>query len=684
MEKEKYADFKLAANTIRCLSADAIQKAKSGHPGLPLGMADVAAVLWLKYLNFDPKDPGWPDRDRFVLSGGHGSMLLYSLLHLSGCGLALDDLKQFRQFGSKTPGHPEYGHTIGVETSTGPLGQGVANGVGMALSAKMLASRFPSGTGGDGFAPVSHRTIVFCGDGDMEEGISHEACALAGNLALDNLFVVFDSNGITIEGKTSLADSTDVAMRFKAYGWRVLEMDGHDYAAIDKTFRKAFGKPCGRPTLIVARTTIGKGSPNKQGSAACHGAPLGDDEIRLVKQWCGFDPDVSFYVPEQVYESFAVRARRMHRLSLKWNQSFKAWRAANPEHAASWDRHFSGELPDNLENLLPEFDTAKPVATRAASGAVLNSLAPAVPALIGGSADLAPSNNTYLKGLGDVSASDFSGRNLHFGIRELAMAAIMNGIAVHGGFKVFGGTFFVFSDYCRPALRVAAMMKLPVVFVFTHDSFYVGEDGPTHEPVEQIAALRAMPGVTVIRPAEATETAAAWLWALRKADGPVALLLSRQNLDVIDRKAFPPACMLEKGAYALWQTHPGLPDAIIVATGSEVGIALSAAKSMSAKGCGKNIRVVSMPSRELFARQDVAYRDEVLPPGCARRLVVEAGVSFGWEGIAGPEGRMLSVEGYGLSGPYKALAAHFGFTVENVVSLLESLLQGGTEVGPAQ
>ncbi len=671
MNDKERADFTLAANTIRCLSADAIQKAKSGHPGLPMGMADVASVLWLKYLKHDPLNPQWPDRDRFVLSGGHGSMLLYSLLHLSGYGLTIDDLKQFRQFGSLTPGHPEYGHTAGVETSTGPLGQGIANGVGMALAEKMLAERLNGGLGD--FKPVSHKTIVMCGDGDLQEGISHEACALAGRLALDNMILIYDSNKITIEGSTDLADATDAAMRFKAYGWRVLEMDGHDYADIDRTLRKAFANKSGKPTIIITRTTIGKGSPNKQGTAGCHGAPLGDDEIRLVKQGLGFDPDKSFFVPAEVYAAFEKRTRSMHRLSLKWKRQFKVWNAMNPELSAAWRRHFSGELPDNLESLLPAFDLAKPVATRAASGAVLNAIAPSLPQLIGGSADLAPSNNTYLKGLGDVGPGAFGGRNLHFGIRELGMSAIMNGIAVHGGFKVFGGTFFVFSDYCRPALRVASMMKLPVIFVFTHDSFYVGEDGPTHEPVEQIAALRAMPGVTVLRPAEATEVAAAWLWALRSAKGPVALLLSRQNLDIIDRTKFPAASMLEKGAYTLWQSGKGAPDAIAIATGSEVGLALSAAKK-AAEETGKNIRVVSMPSRELFAAQPAAYREEVLPSSCAKRLVMEAGVSFGWEGVAEPDGKILSVEGFGLSGPYKALAEHFGFTVDNATAILKGLL----------
>ena len=665
-----YETMALAANTIRCLAADAVQAANSGHPGLPMGMADVAALLWLKYLSHDPKDPAWPDRDRFVLSGGHGSTLLYSLLHLAGYGLTLDDLKAFRQCGSKTPGHPEFRHTPGVETSTGPLGQGLANAVGMALAERMLAARFNAG--GEGFQPVDHRTVVFCGDGDLEEGISHEACSLAGHLKLERLVAVYDSNAITIEGSTSLSTSDDAALRFKAYGWRVIETDGHDFAAIDKAFRKAL-KPCGKPTLLIARTVIGKGSPNKQGSASCHGAPLGADEIRLLKQNLGFDPDKSFFVPDEVYAAFKSRAAALHRRSLKWRRDFAAWRKTHPDLAVAWDRHFSGEIPENLESLLPSFDLEKPIATRAASGKVINALAPALPQLIGGSADLAPSNNTEMKGIPFVAPGDYSGRNLHFGIRELAMTAVMNGVAVHGGFRIFGGTFFVFSDYCRPALRMSALMKLPVVFVFTHDSFYVGEDGPTHEPVEQIAALRAIPGVTVLRPADATETAAAWVFALRNTEGPTAILLTRQNLDVIDRAAFPPASLLEKGAYTLYQNGEGRPDLIILATGSEVHLALAAAKAID----DAVVRVVDMPSRELFERQPAAYRDSVVDPAVTRRLVVEAGVSFGWHKYAGPAGRILSMEGFGASGPYKELAKLYGFTAENVTALARDLLAAG-------
>lgn len=667
MSTAEYEAMALAANTIRCLSADAIQAANSGHPGLPMGLADVATVLWLKYLKHDPLDPNWADRDRFVLSGGHGSMLLYSLLHLSGYGLTMDDIKAFRQLGSQTPGHPEYGHTKGVETSTGPLGQGIANGVGMALAERMAASRL--GTPDEPFTPIDHKTVVFCGDGDLEEGISHEACSLAGHLKLERLILVYDSNAITIEGSTSLACSVDTAMRFKAYGWRVIETDGHDFASIDKAFKKAF-KPCGKPTIVIAKTMIGKGSPNKQGTASCHGAPLGADEVKLVKQTLGFDPEKTFYVPDEVYAAFKSRTNSLHRKSLKWGREFKTWRKSHPELSVAWDRHFSGEIPENIESILPSFDTAKPIATRSASGQIINAIAPVMPQLVGGSADLGPSNNTVIKGAADLSAENYGGRNLHFGIRELAMTAILNGIAVHGGFRPYGATFFVFSDYCRPALRITALMKLPVIFVFTHDSFYVGEDGPTHQPIEQLAALRAIPGVLTLRPADATETAAAWVAALKNTNGPTALVLTRQNVDVIDRTKYPSAALLEKGAYTLWQSGEGTPELTIIATGSEVGISLAAAQRLE----GRNIRVVSMPSRELFESQTADYKDSVIDPNCAKRLVVEAGASLGWHKIAGSQGRILSIDGFGTSGPAKDLAKHFGFTADNVLSVAREML----------
>ncbi len=657
----------LAANTIRCLSADAIQAANSGHPGLPMGLADVATVLWLKYLKHDPKNPAWFDRDRFVLSGGHGSMLLYSLLHLSGYALTMDDIRAFRQLGSRTPGHPEFGQTPGVETSTGPLGQGIANGVGMALAERMLAERL--GTPQEAFTPVDHRTIVFCGDGDLEEGISHEACTLAGHLKLERLLLVYDSNEITIEGSTALSTSVNVAMRFKSYGWRVLECDGHDFNSIDKAFRKAY-KLSGAPTIVIAKTTIGKGSPNKQGTASCHGAPLGEDEVRLVKETLGFDPNKSFYVPEEVYALFRQRTNAMHRKALKWQRDFAAWRKAHPELSVAWERYSAEAIPENIESLLPVFDTSKAIATRSASGQIINALAPVMPQLIGGSADLGPSNNTTIKAAGDLLADSYDGRNIHFGIRELGMSAIMNGVAAHGGFRIFGGTFFVFSDYCRPAIRMSSLMKLPVIYIFTHDSFYVGEDGPTHQPVEQLAAIRSIPGVTTLRPADATETSAAWIAALKNTTGPTALLLTRQNIGVIDRSKYPSASLLEKGAYTLWQNGEGTPELTIIATGSEVEISLKAAQQLT----DRNIRVVSMPSRELFEQQDKAYQDSVIDPACRKRLVVEAASSLGWHKFAGDQGRILSIDHFGSSGPCKVLADYFGFTADNVKRIAQEML----------
>ena len=658
--------FTLAANTIRCLAMDGVQAAKSGHPGAPMGLADIAAVLWLKYLRHDPADSKWPDRDRFVLSGGHGSMLLYSLLHLSGYNLPLEELKRFRQLGSLTPGHPEYGHTDGVETTTGPLGQGIANAIGMAIAERMAAARFNT-PGSD--PVVDHRTWIFCGDGDLEEGISHEACSLAGHLKTDKLVLFYDSNGITIEGHTDLALSDDPKKRFQAYNWHVLEIDGHDYDQIDRAIRKAM-KLTGKPVLIICKTHIGKGSPNKQDSHEAHGAPLGEEEVKLTKRALGFPEDQFFYVPQDVYTVFQERASKMKRAHGKWKRVFKEWAGANPDKAALWKTMREDFLPADIETRLPAFDPAKPVATRSASGIVLNALAKELPQLVGGSADLAPSNMTWLKEMGEIKPGDFAGRNFHFGIRELAMAAIMNGVQVHGGFRIFGGTFFVFSDYCRPAMRLAALMGLPVIYVYTHDSFYVGEDGPTHEPVEQIAALRCMPNVTVIRPADPTETSAAWVAALKNKKGPTALLLTRQNMKVIDRTQYPAAANLEKGAYTLWQNGEGTPDLTIIATGSEVEIALDAAKQLA----DKNVRVVSMPCRELFEKQNKTYRDRIIDPDCKRRLVVEAGTPFGWDRYAGSKGILITLDTFGASGAYKDLAKHFGFTTENVLAKARELL----------
>jgi transketolase len=656
----------LAANTIRCLAMDGVQAAKSGHPGAPMGLADIAAVLWLKYLKHNPSDSKWADRDRFVLSGGHGSMLLYSLLHLAGYDLPLDELKRFRQVGSRTPGHPEYGHTDGVETTTGPLGQGIATAIGMAIAERMAAARFNVA----GIDPVvDHRTWVFCGDGDLEEGISHEACSLAGHLKLDKFVLFYDSNGITIEGHTDLALSDDPKKRFQAYNWHVLEIDGHNYEQIDRAIRKAT-KLTGKPVLIICKTHIGMGSPNKHDSHEAHGAPLGEEEVKLTKRALGFPEDQFFYVPQDVYTMFQERATKMKRAQGKWKRIFKEWSKANPAKAELWKTQQADELPADIEAALPVFDPAKPIATRSASGIVLNALAKALPQLVGGSADLAPSNMTWLKEMGEIKPGDFSGRNFHFGIRELAMSAIMNGVQIHGGFRIFGGTFFVFSDYCRPALRLAALMGLPVIFVYTHDSFYVGEDGPTHEPVEQLAALRCMPNVTVIRPADPTETSAAWLTALRNKKGPTALLLTRQNMKVIDRKQCSSASNLEKGAYTLWQSGEGTPDLMILASGSEVELALDAAKQLE----GKNVRVVSMPCWELFEKQNKTYRDRIVDPNCARRLIVEAGCSFGWDRYAGRNTTMITLDTFGASGPYKELAKLFGFTVENVLAKAQELL----------
>ena len=661
-------NYQLAANTIRCLAADGVERAKSGHPGMPMGMADIASVLFLKYLKYDPADPAWPDRDRFVLSGGHGSMLIYSLLHLAGYDLPMEELMKFRQVGSRTPGHPEFGHTPGVETTTGPLGQGCGNAVGMAVAEAMLAARFNR----QGFPVVGHRTFVFCGDGDMMEGLSHEAFSLAGHLRLGKLIVCYDYNHITIEGHTDLACSDDVRKRFEGYHWNVLETDGHDYAEIERAFDRAIAETS-RPTLIICHTHIAHGAPKMHDSHEAHGAPLGAEEIKATKAALGFPADRDFHIPAGVPEMFARRAADGAAEHEAWHRMFALYRATHPELGAAWDAALAGELPDHLEASLPAFELEKPIATRAASGKVLQSLARSVPFLVGGSADLAPSNNTYLKDQGDIGPGRYDGRNFHFGIREHAMAAVMNGLALHGGFRVFGGTFFVFLDYCRPSVRLAALMGTPVIYVFTHDSFFVGEDGPTHQPVEQIAALRAIPGVTVIRPADATETAAAWMVALRNTRGPTALLLTRHNLPVLDRAKFPAAANLEKGAYILWESQPGrTPQVILIASGSEVAMTLEAGQALAAED-GKAVRVVSMPSWDLFERQTRKYRQSVLPPSCKRRVVVEAGVSMGWEKYGGLTAQYVTIDHFGESGHYKALAEKFGFTAAHILASARKL-----------
>ncbi len=660
-------NFELVANTVRGLSIDGVQQANSGHPGLPLGAADFAAVLFLKHLRHCPADPAWPDRDRFILSAGHGCMLLYSLLHLSGYDVTLDDLRAFRQYGSRTPGHPEHGLTQGVETSTGPLGQGGGNAVGMALAEAMLAARFNRG----GHQPVNHYTYALCSDGDMMEGISHEVFSLAGHLKLNKLVVFYDFNRITIEGATALAYSDDVRKRFEGYHWNVLEIDGHDYNAIDQALSAA-RREQERPTIIIGRTTIGKGSPNLAGSAESHGAPLGAEEVKATKRNLGLPADQAFYVPAATAEIFAARRREWQDDRDQWHRQFDAWRAAFPDLAAAWDLARDLALPADLEKRLPQFDPAKPVATRNASHTVIQALARAVPYLVGGSADLAPSTRTIMDGQGDVGPGAYAGRNFHFGIREHAMGALMNGMALHGGLRVYGATFFVFSDYCRPAIRLAAIMRLPVIYVFTHDSFYVGEDGPTHEPVEHLAALRIIPDMTVIRPADPTETGAAWVAALKNTAGPTVILLTRQNVPVLDRAKYPAASLLEQGAYTLWQSGKGRPQFILIASGSEVSLALETAEMLAQDGV--NVRVVSMPSWELFERQPEKLRRKVLPPACKLRLAVEAGVGLGWEKYVGSKGRIFGLNHFGASGPYKVLAKEFGFTAENVVKIAREML----------
>ncbi|MBN2301545.1 MAG: transketolase [Lentisphaerae bacterium] len=659
-------DIALTANTIRGLAMDGVQAANSGHPGMPMGMADVASVLFLGYLNHCSTNPKWINRDRFVLSAGHGSMLLYSLLHLSGYDLSLDDLRLFRQLDSKTPGHPEVGHTPGVETTTGPLGQGCANAVGMALAERMLAERFNT----TAWNPINHYTYVICGDGDLMEGISHEALSLAGHLQLNKLILFYDSNRITIEGSANLSCSDNPKKRFQAYNWNVLEIDAHNLESIEKAIRKAKREKT-RPTVIICHSHIGKGSPKMVDSHESHGAPLGVEEVKASKRNLGLPEDQTFYVPERVRELFAARSKKLHRKTAKWEKQFKQYCEANPDKASLWQTCFEDRFPADLADRLPKFDPAKAVATRSASGKVIQALAQALPQLVGGSADLAPSTKTLIDNAASIAPGSFAGRNLHFGIREHAMGAIMNGMALHGGFRVFGATFFVFSDYCRPAIRLAAIMKVPVIYVFTHDSFYVGEDGPTHQPVEHAAALRCIPNVTVLRPSDPTETAAAWIAALKNKTGPTAILLTRQNLDVIDRTVYPPAASLEKGAYILWQNSGSAPDLTLVASGSEVGLCLKAARELATNRC---VRVVSMPSWELFDAQDSSYRASVIPVECPT-LVVEAGVSMGWSRYVGKNSAFMTVETFGSSGPYKALEKKYGFTVEAVVANALKLLR---------
>ncbi len=658
----------LCINTIRTLSMDGVQKANSGHPGAPMGIAPMAYTLWTRFLKHNPQNPAWPDRDRFVLSGGHASMLIYSLLHLTGYDLPLEELKQFRQWGSKTPGHPEYGLTPGLEATTGPLGQGISMAVGMAIAERILAARFnrPEHT------IVDHYTYAIAGDGDLMEGVSAEAASLAGHLKLGKLICLYDSNSITIDGSTDLAFTEDVGKRFEAYGWHVRRIEHGDDPAVIASAIESAQKETGRPSLLCIKTHIAHGSPNKQDSAAAHGAPLGEEEIKLTKKALGWPSQEPFFIPETAAAHFRKSVERGAHAEKVWNDKFAAYAKANPELAKEWEQMISGNLPESWEDALPQFAAGKSVATRSASGDVLNAIADSIPALIGGSADLAPSNNTYLKAYSDICAKDFSGRNIRYGVREHGMGAVMNGLALHGGLIPYGGTFLVFADYLRPAIRLAALMKQRVISVFTHDSIGLGEDGPTHQPVEHLASLRVMPNVLVLRPAEATETAAAWKIALQRSDGPTVLALSRQGLPVIDRTQFPAADMVEKGAYILSDAKNGQPELILIASGSEVSLAMDAKKELEANGTAT--RVVSMPSWELFEEQSQEYKDDVLPPAVTARLSIEAGSPMGWERYVGDKGGIIGVSTFGASAPAKVLMEKFGFTVKNVVEQAKKLL----------
>ena len=656
----------MSVNAIRVLSADAIQKANSGHPGLPLGTAPVAYELFAKHMNYNPHNPDWVNRDRFVLSGGHGSMLLYSLFHLFGIGnLSLEEVKNFRQFGSLTPGHPEYGHTVGVEATTGPLGQGMAMAVGMAMAEAHLSSVFNK----EGFPVVDHYTYVLGGDGCMMEGISSECFSLAGTLGLSKLIVFYDSNNISIEGSTDIAFTEDVVTRFKAFGFQTIEVeDGNDLEAIGKAIEEAKADKT-RPSLIKVNTLIGYGCPAKQGKASAHGEPLGVDNVAALKENINWPCKGDFEVPKEVYDHYKELADNMAKAEDKWNELFAAYVEKYPEMKELWDNYFDGyDMSDlfNSDEYWAKGD--KPEATRSTSGTILNMIKKAMPNLIGGSADLAPSNKTNMKDAGDFSKDNYAGTNLHFGVREQAMAAIGNGLALHGGLKAFVATFFVFSDYVKPMARLSALMKLPLTYVFTHDSIGVGEDGPTHEPIEQLAAFRSLPDFTVFRPCDRTETAAAWMYAVENECGPTGLVLTRQNLPQMEGSSKDAL----KGGYVIAESEKAVPDAIIIASGSEVSLAVNAKEEL--KKSGIDVRVVSMPSMELFDKQSAEYKESVLPNAVRKRVAVEALSDFGWYKYVGLDGKVIAMEGFGASGPAATLFEHFGFTVDNVVKIVKEVV----------
>ena len=664
-------------NAIRFLSADAVQKANSGHPGLPMGMAAVAYSIWTRHMLHNPANPEWPDRDRFVLSGGHGSMLLYSLLYLTGYNLSLDELRNFRQWGSLTPGHPEFGVTPGVETTTGPLGQGFANGVGMAMAEAHLAAVYNR----PGHAVINHYVYAIVTDGDLMEGVASEAASLAGHLKLGKLIYLYDDNKISIEGSTDLAFTEDRGKRFEAYGWHVQRVEnGLDVEAIDRAIQAAKADP--RPSLIMVRTVIGYGLPTRAGTAKAHGEPPGDAELNGAKEKAGWPVEPRFYIPEAVLAFFRQAVERGQSLEREWRKQMEAYCAEFPAEAAELERRLAGKLPEGWDQTLPEFPAdAKGMASRAASGKVINALSAVLPDLFGGSADLAPSNNTWMNNTpafaleASPSGADApQGRNIHFGVREHGMGSIVNGMAYHGGVIPFGATFMVFSDYMRPAIRLSALSHLGSIWVMTHDSIGVGEDGPTHQPVEHMAALRSIPNLVNIRPADANEVREAWKVAVENRRQPTSLVLTRQNLPTIDRAVYAPAENLRKGAYVLADLGLGQPQVILMASGSEVGLIIAAAQRLVEEGVA--VRVVSFPSWELFLQQDAAYRDAVLPPSLEKRVAVEAGITLGWHRWVGPRGQVIGLDHYGASAPANIVFEKFGFSVENVLACVHAMLSG--------
>lgn len=657
-----------AIHTIRFLAADAVQKANSGHPGLPMGAAAIAYTLWMRHMRYNPRNPRWPDRDRFLLSGGHGSMLLYAMFYLTGYELPMDELKNFRQWGSRTPGHPESFLTPGVEVTTGPLGQGFGNGVGMAIAEAHLAAEFNQ----PGHSIVDHYTYAIVTDGDLMEGVSSEAASLAGHLGLGKLIYFYDDNNVSIDGSTELAFTEDRAGRFESYHWQVIRVeDGHDIDQIDRAIQQAKGDP--RPSLIVCPTVIGYGLPNKQGTAAAHGEPPGQDELQAAKKSLDWPLEPDFYVPGEVLEHYRESVPKGQELEDEWRARFDVYRESHPELAAEFERRIGGELPGDWEQGLPDFPPdAKGMATRVSSGKVLNALAKRIPELAGGSADLTPSTKTWIDDSPAFQVGAYHGRNIHFGVREHAMGTAVNGMALHGGLIPFGATFLVFSDYMRAALRLSAISYAPSIWVFTHDSIGVGEDGPTHQPVEHYAALRAIPNLYVIRPADANETAQAWRAAILRRGGPTALLLTRQNLPTFDRSVYASAEGLQRGGYVLGDLGESEPELILMSSGSEVSLIVQAGESLAADGV--NVRLVSFPCWELFLEQDDQYQESVLPRSIRARLAVEAGVRLGWDRWVGDQGDVLSLEHYGASAPAKVVMEELGFTVENVISRAKQVL----------